>query len=161
MHMQAMLPPPMTPQPCKQLSNIDPRLGFFPPSTPLSHVPPLRAPPQPTPSLLPRVQRVSPQPLVTVPPVRSSPVIVPPIRSSPALTPPSDANLVHDPSDPESDGSNPNAGQSDEPDIDELSEDEDDRAAHRLLRATPITAGAPVHSSPANLPYNHQGFSVS
>lgn len=48
-----------------------------------------------------------------------------------------------------------------EPEIDEQSEDEDDRRAHQLLQATmPVTTPV-ITNSPSVLSYNHDGFSVS
>ena len=50
--------------------------------------------------------------------------------------------------------------QNHEPDIDERSDDEDDRAAHELLRAAP--AVVQEFTDPLTiLTYNHHGFSVS
>jgi len=52
------------------------------------------------------------------------------------------------------------SAQNDEPDIDERSDDEDDRMAHELLRAAPTVARD--FADPLTiLPYNHQGFTVS
>lgn len=61
----------------------------------------------------------------------------------------------------ESDASGPEAVPDDELDIDERSDDEDDRAAHELLHAAPSAMSIGSSPSPVVLPYNHQGFSVS
>ena len=152
-HHQASLLPPMAPQPCQQspaLLNIDPRFGFTPPqpsSTPLFHVPSPEAPAQPSLTLSPHVNII-----------RSRSPAHPPC--TPAL--PSDTGSHHsqNPTDPESDGSNTDTTQ-DEPDIDERSDDEDKRAAHRFLLASPTATDVPTNSPLTILPYNHQGFSVS
>lgn len=61
--------------------------------------------------------------------------------------------------------SNIDSTQNHGPDIDERSDDEDDCAAHELLRGAPmvtqvVASGPPMSDSPV-LSYNHEGFSVS
>lgn len=63
-------------------------------------------------------------------------------------------------SDPESDGGDADIAEDDDLDINERSDDEDDRAAHEFLRSEPTTTNAFTNGSPAVLPYGHQGFSV-
>ncbi|KAF9780419.1 hypothetical protein BJ322DRAFT_1220931 [Thelephora terrestris] len=170
---KATLPPPTASQPCEQLfSNIDPRLGFSqPPSTPSSPISPPQALAQPT-------SRLSPYPAqpLSSPPVAVSPaflshaptpsfnslsppsVTASPARPSRAPTPSFD-NSDHHLSDPESDGGDADIAQDDDIEIDERSDDEDDRAAHEFLRSEPTATNPFANGSPMVLPYSHQGFS--
>jgi hypothetical protein len=63
-----------------------------------------------------------------------------------------------DPGDSESEGSD--VDRVHDLDVDERSEDEDDRAAHELLRAAPTAVLDPIDPRTI-LPYNHRGFAVS
>jgi len=140
-------PPPTTPQPRQEtLPNIDPRLGFFnphPPSTP-SPIPPQHE--ALTQSLSSHTAHRAPtQQFVTAPSVHPPSSYPPP--------PDMDPN-------PNSGDSGSEVDENDEPDIDERSDGEDDRAAHKLLHAAPIVTRD--FTNPLTiLPYNHQGFAVS
>ena len=148
---KATLPLPVAQQPCQEpLPNIDPRLGFFTPQPQptLSPIQPQHeAPIQP---LSPRGPRYS-SPPSTIPSPSQQPIAYPPLPdvvSTPELD------------DSGSDDDDADGAQIHEPDIDERSDDEDDRAAHELLRAAPATAHD--FANPLTLlPYNHQGFAVS
>jgi len=143
-------PPPATPQPCQEpLPNIDPRLGFLTPRPQFTLSP-----------LLPQHEAPT-QPLSLHATRYSSPhlSVTPPTRQPPAHPPLPGVGLTPELDDSGSDDSDADGIQNHEPDIDERSDDEDDRAAHELLRATPTA----VHDSvdPLTiLPYNHQGFVV-
>lgn len=76
-----------------------------------------------------------------------------------SLTPSLDTGSGHDLGNSDSDESDADVTQSNEPEIDEHSDDEDDRAAHEFLHAAPTATNLPT-PSPEILPYNHQGFSV-
>lgn len=92
-------------------------------------------------------------------PLSQPPVTMSSAHPSHAPTPSFDS-LGHHLSDPESDGSDADIAQDDDIDIDERSDDEDDRAAHEFLRSKVTMTNAFTKGSPAVLPYNHQGFSV-
>ena len=173
---EAAVPSPETASQQRQQSfpTTDPRLGFLaPPTTPRQ-----------TPSAIPRqipstiAHQISPVIEAVIP----SPEIAPPTRLSripaprlvlaprpipaPRLAPATQLNE----SESEFEGSDIDGMQNYEPDIDERSDDEDDRAAHELLRQTPVVMPAvtstpgvtpAVTSVPPVLSYNHDGFSVS
>jgi len=152
---KATLPPPTIALHPRQesLPNIDPRLGFStprPPPTPSSPIRHHEAPAQ-LPSKPSYVTRhSSPQPF------ENMPLTYPP----PVYIPPPSASLSPDPSSSDPEESDTDGEQNHELDIDERSDDEDDRVAHELLRATPMVAQG-LTSDPTLLPYNHQGFAVS
>ena len=83
-----------------------------------------------------------------------------PTRHPPVYTPPPSASQSPDLSGSESEESDADSRQNHEPDIDEQSDDEDDRAAHELLCATPTVVRG-LTANPTVLPYDHQGFAVS
>ena len=145
-------PPPATPPPRQEpLPNIDPRLGFFtphPPSTPSPILPQLNTLTQPLSSHTTR--RSPPQPFITPPSIHLPPSYPPPPNMDPTPGLDDSGSEVDD-----GDGV-----QNPESDIDERSDDEDDRAAHKLLRAAPIVTQD--FADPLTvLPYNHRGFAVS
>jgi len=156
---KATLPPPAPLQPCHQpLVNIDPRLGFLTPHhppTPLSPILHHGVPPQ----LLAESQHTtyypSPQPLAATPSIHH-----PSVPTTPLMPPATVSRPSPDLGDSESEGSDTDHAQTHEPDIDERSDDEDDRAARTLLRSTP-TVMQDVIDPLTILPYNHQGFAVS
>ena len=123
---------------------------------------PTRSPPILTPSF------------VQAPPFGSAsqPIPLPsPLRIYPLIPVPSETNSGHNLSESESDESENEGLHAGEPEIDERSDGEDERAAHQLLSAAPVDVPAgtsnppvemrPVTSNPSALSYGHEGFSVS
>jgi len=151
---KATLPPPVASQPRHQsLPTIDPRLGFLaphPPFTPSSPAPRRMVPAQPT-SELPHTTYYPPPQLFAATLPGPSPSVYTPLPTTGPDPVPSES---------ESDGGDADGAQNHEPDIDERSDDEDDRAAHELLRAVPMAA-RDVTNPLTILPYDHQGFAVS
>lgn len=153
---KATLPPPPTSPPCvdaemEPLPHIDPRLGFLPPQPPATLL-----------SISPRCEAASQLPSVSQTPRYRSlqPSATPPPAHLPlACLPLSSADSTPDLSDSDSDASNNGDGQGHYSNIDEHSDDEDDRAAHELLRAAPVVVQDPANPS-AILPYGYQGFAV-
>ena len=122
-------PPAVSQSRVRSLPNIDPRLDFLPPPTPVSHEAGIRPP-----------EALSPIRLSPVPPPETDPSSD--TADSDAEELDTDLTLAHD------------------LDIDERSDDEDDRAAHELLRAAPAVTQVIASDTPV-LSYGHQGFSVS
>ena len=88
---------------------------------------------------------------------------IPPLVSPPPLTriPLPETNSSSHLSDSECGENDSDDPRTYEPEIDERSEDEDDRVAHQLLRAAMPVVTPVVTNNPPILSYNHEGFSVS
>lgn len=113
----------------------------------------------------PRLLAVTPSPRPTVVTPSSQLTTIAPSPLPTTVTPSPHLPHVDTPlfdvvsrSDSESEGSDIDGMH--EPDVDERSDDEDDRAAHEFLQAAPTTAEE-LNDPQAVLPYNHQGFAVS
>lgn len=169
---KATLPPPTVSSPRQPfLPDADSRLGLLSPHTPsISHevdpqLPPETPPPpvvsqshqRSLPNIDPRLDSLPPRTAISQIDVRPRRT-VPPTRLPPL--PPPEANPGSETSESDSEELDVELAQDHEPEIDERSDDEDDRAAHELLRAAPVTTPA-VPSNPPVLSYGHQGFSVS
>ena len=84
---------------------------------------------------------------------------IPTVRRSHASIPSSNTALGHELSDLDSDRSDGDV-ELDDVDIDERSDEEEDHATHKLLRAAPIATDVLADNPQAILPYNHHGFAV-
>ena len=158
------------PPPTHSLANIDPHLRMLPPhalsTTSHSVWLPAETPPPPAvqshirslPNIDPRLNFLPPPTPVSHEAGVQPPKALSPIRLSPVPPPETD---------PSSDTANSDAEELDtdltlahDLDIDERSDDEDDRAAHELLRAAPAVTQVIASNTPV-LSYGHRGFSVS
>ena len=135
------------------LPNIDPRLGFL-----TSHPPAIRLSPPPPPNIPAHLSTTPPQPAQHLP---QPPAITSSTRLQNISTPPPAIDPGVDSSDSELEGDDPETAHDQDLDIDEISDNEEDRAAHKLLQSTPIVAQEPPNGPLSTLPYSHHGFAVS